>query len=134
MRLAVDTWAFVENFFNGPRQAEVAEAMRKAETLVTSREIVAETCNVIVARTGRTNAMREWLSALRAGRTRVLELPMEKTEAFIRGLGPASMLSYADASLSLAAQGEEITNVASDETAFRGAGLTPIFANEARRR
>jgi len=133
MRLAVDTWAFLEIFFSGHKRREVEEALVKADGLVTSREVVVETCNFIAGRTGRTEPAIQWLRGMRAGRTRIVEHPMSEIEAFLGNLPTGSTLSYADASLALVADRESIAHVASEDGGFRKAHLAPIFAKASRR-
>lgn len=132
MRLAVDSWAFIESFFNGPQRAEVDALLRNAESLVTSREIVVETFNSIVYELRRTSAASDWLKLLRSSRTRVIEPTMRDVEAFMQSLGTKATLSYADASLALVAQSEGIAHVLTEDGGFRQARLEPLFANPRR--
>lgn len=127
-RIAVDTWAFVERHFNGPRADEVETFLKAATQAITTREIVGETFNFIVGRTKATRMASSWLQDLRASRVEVLEPRMPEIEEFLADLRVGAKLSYGDASLCLAAQAEGIEDVATGDGGFRIAGLRPLFA------
>ncbi len=133
MRLAVDSWAFIESFFSGPRRAEVDALLKNSEILVTSREIVVETFNSIVYELRRTSPANDWLQLLRSSRTRVIEPAMHDVEAFMQALGARSTLSYADSSLAFVAQSEGIAHVITEDSGFRQARLEPLFSKPLRR-
>lgn len=128
MRLAVDTWAYVEVFFNGPRKKEVEDLLKEADSLMTTRDILAETFGFIVGRTRRTSTALEWLAALRAGRTQVVSPSMDDIEDLLFQLKQDAGLSYADASLGAAALERDIGHVVSEDGGFRGLRLVPVFA------
>lgn len=125
--VAVDTWAFIEVFLNGPRKAEVEALLRGAESLITSREIVAETSNFIVGRTHRVAEAADWLTSLKASRTFVYDAGRDAVETFFLRLPRSSTLSYADASLALVARQQRVVDVATSDQGFRSVSLTPLF-------
>jgi len=126
--LALDTWAFVETYFDGPRRADVERALEAADVLVTVREVVAETFGFIVRRTARTQPAWEWWEALSASPVHVREPPLAEVRRFMASRNRAGSLSLADHALAHTALHEHARDVATGDAEFRAFGLIPLFA------
>lgn len=126
--VAWDSWAFLEVLSAGPRETDVADLLRATEYVFTVREVVAETFNFIVRRTGQTAKARTWWNALRASRVRVFEPPLDEVHAFVESRGGEGSLSLTDYALAFVAQREGATQVAAEDREFRRLRLDPLFA------
>ena len=126
--LVVDTWAFVEMAFEGPRRDEVEAVLDEADALLTTREVVSEAFTFIARRSGATKEATAWLSALRASAVRVAEPPLGDVAALAGGLKKNSKLSFADLSVAAAAKDEGTVEIATEDAEFRSLGLRPLFA------
>lgn len=126
--VAVDTWAFHELFEQGPHADEVGELLDGADFAFTTREVVAETFNVLVRRTGGTRIAKAWWDDLQESGIRVFEPPLDELHAFVSKHGGKGALSFTDLSLAFAAKREGATGVVTGDREFRRLGLEPLFA------
>lgn len=126
--LALDTWAFHELFQGTPKSAEVRRVLDEAEFVFTTREVVAETFNFLVRRTGSTRIAKAWWDDLRESGMRVFEPPLDEIHSFIEEHGANGALSFTDLSLAYVALRERATGVVTEDTEFRRVGLEPLFA------
>lgn len=127
--LAIDTWGFHELLEDGPMAEEVREAIDGAEFAFTTREVVAETFNIIVRRTGGTRLAFEWWEDLRESGLRVFEPPLDEIHAFVAAQGRKGALSFTDLSLAFVAKREAASGIVTGDREFRRVGLEPLFAD-----
>lgn len=125
---AWDSWAFLEVFYNGARAPEVQALLREADVIVTVREVVAETFNFIVRKSGSTAEAWKWWAALAQGRVRVFEPTMKDIREFVDADSRKGSLSFTDYALALVARRERVDGVATEDREFRKLGAVPLFA------
>ena len=126
--LAIDTWGFHEMFEAGPHADEVAAVIDGADFAFTTREVVAETFNVLVRRTGGTRIAKAWWDDLSESELRVFEPPLDELREFVTKHGARGALSFTDLSLALVATREKASGVVTGDREFRRLGLEPLFA------
>lgn len=126
--LAIDTWAFHEIFEQGPHAAEVLDVIDGADFAFTTREVLAETFNVLVRRTGGARIAKAWWDDLQESGIRVFEPSLEELHAFVTKHGAKGSLRFTDLSLGFAATREGATGVVTGDREFRRMGLEPLFA------
>ena len=125
--LAVDTWGFHELFEDAPHAEEVRALLDGADFAFTTREVVAETFNVLVRRTGGTRIAKAWWDDLLESGLRVFEPPLGELHAFVTKHGAKGTLSFTDLSLGFTALRESATGVVTGDREFRRLGLEPLF-------
>lgn len=126
--LAIDTWGFHELFEDAPHADEVRDLLDAADFAFTTREVVAETFNILVRRTGGTRIAKAWWDDLRDSGLRVFEPPLDELHAFITKAGAKGTLSFTDLSLGFVAQRENANGIITGDREFRRLGLEPLFA------
>lgn len=126
--IAWDSWAFLETFLRGPRASSVESLLEDAGPIVTVREVVAETFNFLVRRSGRTALGWTWLKALAASRIQVHEPPLELVVGFLQRSPREGNLSFTDYALALVAKETGCESVASEDAEFHRLGLRPLFS------
>lgn len=127
--VAWDTWAFVEIALELPRHAEVRALVGQDPVIVTSRDVVVETVNFLVGRTGGTDVGLAWWRDLRDSRVRVVDDALEDLAAFADERAPEGAgLSLTDLSLAKAAMDAGADEIATEDGGFRRLGLEPLFA------
>ncbi len=126
--IAWDTWAFVEVALALPRGSEVQELLEEDPVVVTSRDVVVETFNFLVGRTGGADVALAWWQDLRSSRVRVIDARLEDLHRFAAEHGVGTSLSLVDLSLAFAASEAGASEVATEDAAFRRLGLDPLFA------
>lgn len=129
--LAIDTWAFVELHDDTPRAPVVADSLRDADVLLTTRDVVAESCNFIIRRSRRTEEGLAWWRDLLASPVRIVDPPLAEVRGFMEEHGNGG-LSFTDHSLAYVALREHCTRIATEDREFRRFGLEPIFARPRR--
>lgn len=100
----------------------------EADFAFTTREVVAETFNLIVRKTGGTRIAHAWWSDLRDSGLRVFEPLMDDLHAFVAKHGAKGTLSFTDHSLAFVALRERASGVVTGDREFRRVGLEPLFA------
>lgn len=126
--IAWDTWAFLETAFEGSRAAQVQALLKEADFVFTVREVVAESFNFIVKKTGRTEEGWRWWSALEESRVRILEPSLSDLHEFMGRHNRAGGLSFTDFALAYTASLEGATEIATEDAEFRRLRFSPIFA------
>lgn len=127
--VAWDTWAFVETALELPRHGEVARVLAEDPVIVTSRDVVVETFNLLVGRTGRTRVALAWWEELGKSRVRVVDQPLADLRAFAKEHVHDGALSLTDISLAKTAKELGAESIATEDAGFRRLGLRPIFAD-----
>ncbi|MBI4393664.1 MAG: PIN domain-containing protein [Euryarchaeota archaeon] len=129
MRLiAWDTWAFLESYFEWPRHEAVRALLADASMVFTVRDVVAESFNHIVHKTGRTEEAWTWLESLSASRVKVYEPSFRDVYAFMGQQSRTGSLSFTDHALAYAAVRDDVVEIATEDAEFRRLDLVPIFA------
>lgn len=126
--LAIDTWGFHELFEEGPRADEVTRVIDAAEFAFTTRDVVVETFNILVRRTGGTRIAKAWWDDLIESDLRVFEPPLVEIHEFVDQHGAKGSMSLTDLSLGLVALREKASGVVTGDREFRRLGLEPLFA------
>lgn len=126
--VAFDTWAFLELYDQGPRCRDVAKLLRDADFVFTVRDVVGETCNYIIRRSGRTEDGWAWWEALASTPMRVFEPPLREVRDFLGDRDRRGGLSFTDHALAGVALRERVKEVATADDEFHRFGLTPLFA------
>lgn len=126
--IAWDTWAFLEVYFEWSRHDAVRTLLEQADFVFTVRDVVAETFNAIVNRTGKTEDAWTWLESLSASRIKVYEPSLSDVRQFIGEGRRTGSLSFTDSALAFAAQRDSVVEIASEDAEFRKLDLVPLFA------
>ena len=126
--LAIDTWGFVELVQDGPLTREIERLLDDAGFVFTTREVVAESFNFLLRRTGGTRYAKAWWDELREGPVRVFEPPLDELHGFVTKHGARGALSFTDLSLACVAKREGASGVVTGDAEFRRVGLEPLFA------
>lgn len=123
--VAWDTWAFVETARAGERADEIEALLAQSPRIVTSRDVVVETCNFLSRASAR--SALAWWDALRQSPVRVVDVPLAELRARVpeRDLG---RLTLTDLSLAHVAASLGTREVATEDGGFRALGLEPLFA------
>lgn len=128
--LAIDTWGFHELFEDGPHADEVTRLVDGADFAFTTRDVVVETFNILVRRTGGTRIAKAWWDDLLESELRVFEPPLAELHKFVTQQGAKGAMSLTDLSLGFVALREKASGVVTGDREFRRLGLEPLFATK----
>lgn len=125
--LILDTWAFVEHFFEGPHRASIDTRRQRATRIVTTRDVLVETFAFILRRTKRPGLAREWWRVALESDLVIHEPTLQELDATLQGTNASIGLSIVDISLVWAAQKEQVHEIATADRAFAAVGLVPLY-------
>ncbi|HLE97519.1 MAG TPA: PIN domain-containing protein [Candidatus Thermoplasmatota archaeon] len=124
-----DTWAFLEVITRGERSLDIEALLAETDSIVTTRDVIAETFGSLVKHTRSSQVALAWWDALAASRMRVADPAREEIRRFATGLKEVGTLSFVDLSLGVAAKSVGARAVATGDREFRRMGLEPLFAH-----
>lgn len=130
--MIVDSWAFIEQAFDGPQSGQVGSILQKADRLTTVRDVVIETYSFIVNRGGGPQTADHWLERLKASNIRILDPRFSDIDRFHEGLPKDTGLSLVDVAVAWAASKEKTTDILTQDNGFRAVGLVPLCSGETR--
>ena len=125
--LVLDSWAFIEEFFDGPQRPQLDARRSLARRHVTVRDALVESYSYILRKT-RPTVAREWWRVMRESSLVVLEPSLADVDAMADQTPVEAGLSMVDLAVAWAARKQKVTEVASGDRGFQALGITPLFA------